>query len=249
MTDFAQTSWPSINAAIDRWFTSGEPNAAGRLGLFRIFYCVFYLWYLSLQHSSRLGDIPASYAYNRIRALDWFPSGLSGYAYMALEQALVASLVLLLFGLFSRWATAAVLFFGFVLEGSFARVDIEHSTAIMAVFIPAVMLLMGDWSAKYSVDSFLRERKGGERVNANATDARFVAPIRTMLAITAALYVSSGLFKLPPGSDWLTNDQKLSYGPQMGYAPRMRLTISATRLQPSSRAFRGLVTRFNGLFC
>ena len=36
-----------ISNKFDKWLMSSEPNAAGRLGLFRIVYAWFYLWYLS----------------------------------------------------------------------------------------------------------------------------------------------------------------------------------------------------------
>ena len=53
---FSSLQW--INSAFERWFTASEPNAAGRMGVFRILYSVFYLWNLSYLHAYVLAHVP-----------------------------------------------------------------------------------------------------------------------------------------------------------------------------------------------
>ena len=57
----ATTTWPGPLQWVERWFTASEPAAAGRMGLFRILFGLFYLWHLSLFDISLVAGLPADY--------------------------------------------------------------------------------------------------------------------------------------------------------------------------------------------
>ena len=100
---------------VDAWFTAPEPNAAGRMGLFRIVYALFYLWHLSLFELASMSGMPSSIQ-RKLVFFDLLSVDLSPAAFDALEKALVAALVMLLVGWRVRLATVVVLFLGVLRE-------------------------------------------------------------------------------------------------------------------------------------
>src|SRR5262245_61134770 len=105
----------ALHAWLECWLTSPEPRAAGRLGLFRILYALFYLWHPSWIHAADLARLPAA---------SWHPVGVlrllgvkaPSMAPAVLEPLLVGLLLLLMVGLRVGIVTAAVLVTGVLLE-------------------------------------------------------------------------------------------------------------------------------------
>ena len=183
------------------------PRAAGRQGLYRIVYALFYLWHLSREHAAFLGDIPEAHRI-RIFLLAPLPGWPSGAALGLLESALVAALVLLLFGLWTRASTAAVLVLGLLLEAFFFSVDQEHATTMLVFYVPLFMVLGGAWGDTYSVDA---RRRGGAAVDPAGSAQPYVLPMRTVLVLLCGLIFSSAVFKMVGGGTWLSDRDVLSY--------------------------------------
>jgi len=188
-------SLDSITKPMDRWLCRPEPNAAGRLGLYRIAYSLFYLWNLHDYIPGNLLDVPIEFR-SSLLVNRWLPENLSPMFFDALAAALVGGLVLLLLGYWTRTATAWVLVTGLLFESLFGNVDLERSTVFIAAFIPFFMLVFGDWGATYSIDAVLRWRAGGEAVDPRDNSPRFVLPIHALLVVLAALFVDAGILKV-----------------------------------------------------
>ncbi|MDX1944976.1 MAG: hypothetical protein SFU86_06185, partial [Pirellulaceae bacterium] len=111
--------WQSCERRHAAWWTTAEPNAAGRMGLFRVLYAAFFLWHLSWRIGSDLAGLPAV-DHHRVRLVNWLPKqDTPPIAFESLESALAAALVVLLVGYRVRWATAAVLVLGCLNEALF----------------------------------------------------------------------------------------------------------------------------------
>ena len=141
------------------WLTAPEPRIAGRMGLFRMIYAVFYLWHLSWVDGATLGLLPDA-VWQPVYLLRVVPlrppSALPGM----LESCLVAALLLLLAGLWVRPVTLAVLLFGTLLEAfhnSFGKV--EHGSVFLVFYLPLFMLGSG-WGDTWSLDALLARRAG-----------------------------------------------------------------------------------------
>jgi hypothetical protein len=196
-----------INRTVDRWLTAPESNAAGRLGLFRIVYAVFYLWALTGYLPGYLANLPA-HLLDEVLILQVIPNNLPVAFFEGLLAMLVAALVFLLFGYKTRWATAVVLVSGGLLESFLISSGFEHSTIFLMAYIPFFMLVGGDWGATWSVDALHRPRSGSSRVDPSDTSPRFVLPIHATLVVLAALFCSAGLWKLVP---WTVGDNVFGY--------------------------------------
>lgn len=185
----------------DAWLIAPEPHAAGRLGLYRIFYALFYLWHLRGLVPANLAGLPHEHDH-RMLVNFYLPRDLPPAFYDGLLWLAVAALALLGIGYRTRAATGAVLLFGGLLESCFVDIDLERSTVFLAVHIPLFMLLFGDWGATHSLDAWLRRRRGLAGVGPDDHSPRFVLPIRATLVVLAALFFSAGVWKLAPGSEW-----------------------------------------------
>ena len=93
-----------------QWLSSPEPNAAGRMGLFRILYSIFGLWLSSHLHYGEMSLIPAT-QWNPIRLLFWLDSPPDALI-SSFESLLVSALILLLVGYQTRLATLCVFILG-----------------------------------------------------------------------------------------------------------------------------------------
>ena len=201
-------------AAAHGWFarrlSTPLPHAAGRAGLFRIVYSLFYLWWLSRQQARYLADIPGEHRIP-ILLLRYWPGWPGPVTLGLLECSLVALLVLLLVGCWTRVMTAGVLVVGVLLESFFFSVDQEHATTMMAFYIPAFMLVCAAWGDTYSLDALARQRRGLLAVGVERTDRPYVMPIWCVLTILAALIFTSGVYKITLGGTWLRYDDVLGY--------------------------------------
>lgn len=183
-----------------RWLTRPAQNAAGRMGLYRIVYSLFYLWFLSHMRFSELSLVPTSL---------WDPTILfrrlsppPGFAYPVMEILLVMALVLLLVGYKTRTATLTTLLLGFGLAifrtGMFNR---ERTIVITTFYVPLFMLL-SNWGATYSIDALLRQKQGLPSVDPKDSSWRYIWPARGLLVILSLLFLSATITKCIQ-LDWL----------------------------------------------
>lgn len=192
-----------LNAVIDGWLTAPEPNAAGRLGLFRILYSAFYLWLLSFNFVANLSGLPAARR-RRILLIEWLPTELPPAFFELLEAALVAALVLLMVGLRVRLATLVVLVIGCILEAFLTSADPEYSSVLLVFYIPAFVLLTNArWGHTYSLDALLRRRAGKPPVDPSIPSGPYFLPARAVLVVLSMLFLSAAVLKVAAGGTWL----------------------------------------------
>lgn len=201
-----------INTGFDRWLTAPEPNAAGRMSLFRIVYGVFYLLTLpTLTSYTRLyGSLPAE-EWRPVASIRWLnPPPPHPLLLQALPLVLVAALVLLIVGWQTRLATAGVLVAGVVLSAVYYGYYgiLEHSDTFLVAYIPAVMLF-SRWDRPYSIDALLRQRRGTPPVDPHDESWVYIWPLRALLLLLSFLFFGAGLVKLA-GGYWLTRMDTLS---------------------------------------
>ena len=218
---------------IDRWFTTPEPNAAGNLGLFRVLYASFYLWFLSSQNVQHLVGVPADHR-QRVLLIDLLPADPPAAFFVSLEILLVAALCLLVVGFRVRLATWVVLVVGSLLEAYWVSFDPELGTILLVFFIPFFMLLgNAKWSETYSVDAILRQRAGERVVEPTDPSWPYSLPARAVLVVLAALFLSSALHKVVAGGTWLSFPQLL---PNELLRRNITATILELRLNPLAPA-------------
>lgn len=190
-----------LNIFIDEWIRAPEANAAGRLGLFRILYAVFYLGTLSTRKHERLAFIPAS-EWDPVPLWAWLTVPPSSKVLLgALETVLVLGLICLLIGIRVRAVTWLVLIVGLLLDGlrySFGKID--HDDTFLVAYIPFIMGFSA-WGATYSIDSLIRRRCKQESVDASDSSSRYGWPIRAVLLLLAQLFTMAGCYKIVGG--WL----------------------------------------------
>ncbi|MGI8995338.1 MAG: HTTM domain-containing protein [Pyrinomonadaceae bacterium] len=209
-----------VESSIDDWLTAPEANAAGRLGLFRILFSVFYLWHLSPYHAASQSDLPA-FRRSRILLIEYLPQPLPPIFFELLESILVAALVALMIGFCVRVATALVLVSGSVLEALNISFSGEHATVFLAFYIPFFMLLSGRWGHTYSLDALLRRRGRGLEVEPPDPGWSYFSPVRSVVVLSA-LFFSSAIFKVIPGNTWLSHS---SFMPNLVHQKSVKAVI------------------------
>jgi hypothetical protein len=193
----------SLHAAIDGWLTAPEPNAAGRLGLFRIAYALFYLWHLSFHFAEHLSGLAAQH-HTLTLLIEWArPYTLPPWVLQATESALVSAIVALMVGYHTRLATLAVLVLGSIYEAWYTSIDGEHAPVLLAFHIPLFMFLSGRWGDTHSLDALLRRRAGLSVVNPADASGTYFLPARACLVVLVVLFLSSAAFKVGPGGVWI----------------------------------------------
>jgi hypothetical protein len=194
------------NRVVHDWLVVPEKRAAGRLGLFRIGYSIFYLWNLSFHFAAPLDDVLAVSRRSHLlldRIGTWWQSWL-----LPAEAILVGSLVLLLLGFTTRTMTGIVLVLGSAYEGIFTLVDAEQATVFLTFYIPLFMWIAGGWGDTYSLDALLARRAGPVIVEGCEDGPTYSVPIRAVLVMLCALFLSAGVFKIQ-GGFWLSGPQHL----------------------------------------
>ena len=187
-------------SVVDAWFTASEPNAAGRMGLFRIVYALFYLWHLSLFDLRAMGGMPRHH---------WqVPMFLSGFPddpalLQGIDLALAGALVLLGFGLHVRLMTFLVLVIGVLREAYPSVLDVEDGNVFLVFYIPLFMLIAGRWGESYSIDALRKRERDGTGVDPSDCAWTHFLPARAALVILTVLFVSSPLFKAAFGGTWI----------------------------------------------
>lgn len=184
------------------WLTRPAKNAAGRMGLYRIVYSLFYLWFLAPLRFTELSLVPTR---------QWQPtilfSGLSplpGAAYPAIEVLLVISLVLQLIGYKTRIANLMVLIMGFALAVFRTGLLAEDRTLVVTVFYVPLFMLFSNWGATYSIDALLRQKQGQPVADPKTPSWHYIWPARGLMMVLSTLFLSAAIEKFN-SLDWLVN--------------------------------------------
>ncbi len=209
MTTAARALLPRIRSWIDGWFMAPEPRAAGRMGLFRIAFGLFYLWHLSVFDLSILAGMPEAYG-APMAILGGGALDLPAASLRWIDRLLVAALVLLVFGWQTRAVTAFVLVTGVFREALLAQPAVENANVFIAFYIPLFMLACGRWGETYSLDRERCRRRGGTPVDPSEDSWTHFLAARALLVILAALFTSSPLFKTLSGGTWIDEPEILS---------------------------------------
>lgn len=190
-----------------RWLTRPAKNAAGRMGLYRIIYSLFYLWFISHLRFGELGLIPPE---------QWKPtilfrglSPLPSFGYSILEVALVMALVLLLLGYKSRYANLVVLIAGFSLAIFRRGLLLKEHTILLTVFYVPLFMLMSQWGTTYSIDALLRQKRGQPLTDPKDSSWRYIWPARGLMVVLSILFLSSAFEKVR-NLDWLLEPRLVS---------------------------------------
>lgn len=185
-----------------RWLTRPAQNAAGRMGLYRIVYSLFYLWFLSHMHFDELSLVPLDL---------WEPtvlfrglSPLPGIGYPIMEVFLVMALVLLLVGYQTRLATLSTLLLGFWLAVFRAGLFNQERTILLTSFYVPLFMLLSTWGETYSIDALLKKKKGLSTIDPKASSWQHIWPARALLVILSLLYVTATVSKVVQ-VDWLAD--------------------------------------------
>jgi hypothetical protein len=195
--------------ALDAWFTAPEPNAAGRMGLFRVLFALFYLWHLSFFSVAAISGLP-QLERQPIHLVDALWADPSPAAFHALEAVLVAALVLLLVGYRTRAATALVLAAGTLREAYPTWLSCENGNVFLTFYIPLFMALGGRWHDTYSLDAWLRRRAGHASVSPTDDSGSHFVAARAVLVVLAVLFCTSPLFKGLGAGTWLERPDLLA---------------------------------------
>lgn len=197
-----------IDTKINNWFTRPEPNAAGKMGIFRILYALFYLWHLSTHSTEFLSGMPGFFVEKEVYLVKYlfsdFGASFPPLFFHILESFLVAALVLLAFGYKTRFATIAVLLIGCLTEGLATAIDGKRTLVPLVFYIPFFLLFNNSWGKTYSIDSIIEKRQTGRAVNPHSSDWEYFLPARALLAIYSVLFFVSVIFKVAFGGAWLS---------------------------------------------
>lgn len=242
-----------MNQAVERFLTAPEPNAAGRLALFRILFGVFYLWILSHQFFQDLGAVPTM-TYRPLLIIRPFATPPAPEWFAAAEFMLVAAVVWMTVGYKTRAATLVALVIGVWLGGfrySFGR--ISHTDLFLVAYLPALFVFY-NWGQLYSVDALLRARRGLSLPDAHDSGWGYGWPVRAMLLLLAVLFFGATYSKTVRGT-WLTDPDII---PHILRQQDLRFELSARPLNPISAlimsqpllhtVFRFLPLLFEGSF-
>lgn len=193
---------------LNRWLEKPAESAAGRMGLFRIVYSLFYLWHLSYVEAGLLAQAPPDnwhpvylYRYILARPPDWLPG--------VVEGLLVGLLILLLVGMHTRAVTVLVFVLGFLLDGflqSFGKV--EHGTIFLTFYLPLIMSF-STWGATHSIDALARAKEGSEMIRVSDRGGIHIWPMRVVLILLSFLFLTAGLSKLLVGN-WISGPTLIS---------------------------------------
>lgn len=192
----------SLERRYSLWLTRPANNAAGRMGLYRIVYSLFYLWFLTHLRFAELSLVPTS---------QWQPtilfsglSPLSGAAYPVMEILLVIALVLQLIGYKTRIASLMVLTMGFGLAVFRTGLLMEDRTLVVTVFYVPLFMLFSNWGATYSIDALLRQKQGQPVADPKASSWHYIWPARGLMVVLSILFLSAAIEKFN-SMDWLVN--------------------------------------------
>jgi hypothetical protein len=188
------------NALVDRRLTRDADNAAGRMGLFRIVYSVYFLLYLSVQWSLESAAWPG--LRETVLLVHWIPTPSLILQAATVECLLVGSLVLLAVGYRTTATTAVVLVLGLLFEGWRYEADAHKSAVFLVFYIPFFMLLCGGWGDTYSLDSQIRQRTNLPRTDPACSDGLYMTPAHVSLVILSVMFFLSAAAKMIGAGTW-----------------------------------------------
>ncbi|MBC7871580.1 MAG: HTTM domain-containing protein [Chitinophagaceae bacterium] len=199
-----------IERSVNRWLTTPESNAAGRLGLYRIIYALAALIYVLPPSQYRQIALIPDFLWRPVLATLWLKSPPSMTFLTAVECFYIGSLVLLLVGLCVRLMTLIVLISGTLFTAilySFGKLD--HSDTFMRVYLPVVMLF-SPWGATYSLDAVLRQRRGQLPPAVSADSLRYSWPFLFLFWWLCIMFSVGGITKAIPPGQWIVDLNTLS---------------------------------------
>jgi hypothetical protein len=180
------------------------------MGLFRVLFALFYLWHISIFDVSIMSGMPGDYRESRILLVDLLSVSPSRATLRVLDTLLVAALVLLAFGIWTRAVTAVILVAGVFREAFPTVVNVEESNLFLVFYIPLFMLVAGRWGDTYSLDAMRGQRRGGAAVDPSDDAGSHFVAARAVLVILAILFMSSPVFKILGGGTWLAQRDLLA---------------------------------------
>ena len=202
-----------LNATVNAWFTQPEANAAGSMGIFRIFYSIFYLWHLSTHSTDFLSEMPSFFVEKEVYLVKYlfrdFGASLPPLFFHTFESLLVAALVLLAFGYKTRAATISVLLIGCFIEALATAIDGKRTLVPLVFYIPFFMSICNAWGHTYSIDSIISKRNGFQ-VDTHASHWKYFLPARALLIVFSVLFFNSVIFKVAFGGAWLSNSKMMA---------------------------------------
>ncbi len=197
----------TLEDRFERWLTAPAVHAAGRIGLARIVYCLFYLWILARLHYTEAAQrIPIQWEPTTI--FSTLPPPTANTLSLG-ESLLAALLVLLLVGFLTRWVTVGVLIVGCLLMAADHAAFLADRTSALTVFFVPLLMTFSRWGSTYSLDFLLRKRRGQPVPGVMDSAWQYIWPAQALLLILAFLFMTGGFRKLRSG-DWLAYPDWLS---------------------------------------
>jgi len=190
-----------INKKFDDWLSAPTANAAGRSGLFRIIFALFYLWHLSPNYAAILSDFPGKTL--PLKMIMHIPRPLPPYFFETLESVLVAALIVLLIGYRVQCVTVFVIVVGCLLDAFSNSFDMEAGTVFMVFYIPLFMLIIGGWGETYSLDAYLRKRKHIACIEPSNSSGYYYVPARCVLIVLSILFLGAAISKTTGAGTWM----------------------------------------------
>ncbi len=190
---------PRLADRFDRWLRASAPNAAGRMGLYRIVYSFFFLWFFSYLKFTELSYIPVT-QWNPPLLFSWLSKPPAIFFPLA-ESLLAALLILMLVGYCTRLTTVLVFLLGFVLTGMRASLLLREHTIMLTAFYVPLFMSFSDWGSTYSIDAILRRRRGQFCPTPQNSSWRYIWPSKGLMVVLGFLFASAALSKW----DWVIN--------------------------------------------
>lgn len=192
---------------VENWFSAPEVNAAGRMGLYRILYGLWFLWLLASINFSGLAarPYPPPKPVGLMTLFTALPIPVQPTDLSRLLACLLGiGLVLLIFGLATRYTTGLVLICSallFAWDSSYGKVIDKY--ALLGTIVPFWMFF-SRWGETYSLDALIRRARGVPTPLPSESSWEYIWPQRAVVIFTVILYFSAGYMKTVEGT-WLYN--------------------------------------------
>jgi len=196
---------------IENWFGAPERNAAGRMGLYRILFCAWYIWLLAEIDFKAFAMRPTAVSdpvgiISLLNHLSLFNE--TGIPIFWITLILTVSLITLMFGLMTRLSTVLVFICGIILftwDSSFGKIIDKH--VLLGSIIPFWMVF-SRWGETYSIDAWIRKSAGLPVTKPDNSSWLYIWPMKAVLVSICIFYFSAGFMKL--AGTWLHNPYVVS---------------------------------------